>query len=112
MATGKDERAPDQGKLDPLESLVALFLLALQSTRIIRLPSTSRFGVDRFKASRGQRQFLLSRAPANPEHVTFIVRGVIQEYGVDYTVSGNEVTWTDKSFSMDEGDSIRVDYFS
>jgi hypothetical protein len=66
---------------------------------------------DRFTAAKAQTQFHLTKTPSDPQQVTFIVGGVIQELGVDYTVSGSTVTWLGASFVIEAGDKVRVDYF-
>jgi hypothetical protein len=38
------------------------------------------------------------------------VNGIDQTYGVDFTVAGSTLTWTNASFTLSAGDDVRVDY--
>ncbi len=60
---------------------------------------------DPFVASAGQTAFVLTQAPVSSADVQMRVNKLDYENGVDFTVSGTAVTWTDP-FILKAGDLI------
>jgi hypothetical protein len=68
------------------------------------------FVLDKFVATNGQIIFNLSALPANPATVLLFVNGVDYTQGLDFTVLGMVVTWTDAEFTLGAGDIVQVFY--
>ena len=67
--------------------------------------------IDRFNlnvTSNGQTLFTLPSTPIYPDKVFLKFFGLGQKYGVDYTVSGNVLTWLDNDFTLEIGDELEV----
>jgi hypothetical protein len=65
---------------------------------------------DEFTASASQTAFTLTKTPVDSNDVRMRINGVDYDNGVDYTVSGTSVTWTDTAFVLDNGDDVEFDY--
>lgn len=65
---------------------------------------------DEFSPTNGQVTFILSQAPTDANSVVFLANGVAADDGVDYTRSGQTITWTDVWFVMDTSDKVLVRY--
>ena len=61
--------------------------------------------------SNGQTIFVLSGTPETASEVEVIFLGVDQDYGIDYTVAGNVLTWLNTDFSLVIGEVLKVRYF-
>jgi hypothetical protein len=59
------------------------------------------------------KQVSLSGSPASPDKVLVDAGGVDQIYSVDYTVSGNIISWNSRGLEtvLSVGDIIRIQYF-
>ena len=80
---------------------------------IVTLPGTP-FVVsdhtDQFTAGAAQTVFVLSVAPTFPNAVLMFVNGVEYRRGVDFTVVGTTLTWTNATFVMLAGFTVDVNY--
>jgi hypothetical protein len=65
---------------------------------------------DEFSPTPAQVTFILSQAPTDSESIVFVVNGVIADDVVDYTVSGQTVTWLNTNFVMEAGDVVAIRY--
>lgn len=60
--------------------------------------------------SDNQTSFTLSNTPADATTIMMFVNGQKANYGTDYTVSGNIVTWNDTDFTLESSDEIEFWY--
>lgn len=65
---------------------------------------------DEFTPTNGQVTFIISNTPTDPQSLTFAVNGVLADEGVDYTLSGTTITWTDAPYTMQTTDLVVVRY--
>lgn len=65
---------------------------------------------DEFTPTNGQVTFILSQAPTDANSLVFLANGVAADDGVDYTRSGQTITWTDNWFVMDTSDKVLIRY--
>ena len=65
---------------------------------------------DEYTPTNGQVTFILSQAPADANSLVFLANGVAADDGVDYTRSGQTITWTDNWFVMDTSDKVLIRY--
>lgn len=65
---------------------------------------------DEFTPTNGQVTFIISSTPTDVQSLTFAVNGVLADEGVDYSVSGTTITWTDAPFTMQTSDLVVVRY--
>lgn len=72
--------------------------------------SGSSWKEDEFSPTNGQVTFILSQAPTDANSLVFLANGVAADDGVDYTRSGQTITWTDAWFVMDTSDKVLVRY--
>lgn len=66
--------------------------------------------IDIFSASAAQTLFVLSATPISIAKVALRVNGAGYERSVDYTLSSNQITWTDAAFVLGAGDIVEIDY--
>lgn len=66
---------------------------------------------DVFTPAPAQTAFVLSFAPAVPAETKAHVNGVKAIYGTSFTVVGTAFTWLDTPFTLDNGDTLEVEYF-
>ena len=59
----------------------------------------------------GQTNFTLSGTPETPSETAVIFQGIEHLYGVDFTVSGNVMTWLNNEFSFSAGEVVKIRYF-
>lgn len=62
-------------------------------------------------STNGQVLFTLLQAPSPSVQTLVSVGGQVQEYGVDYTISGTTLTWLNSDFQLSITDRIII-YFS
>lgn len=65
---------------------------------------------DEFSPAGGQVTFILSQAPSDSDSLMMIVNGIVYDDGVDYTVSGQTLTWLAAAFAMESGDKVLIRY--
>ena len=58
----------------------------------------------------GQTVFALTEVSNNPARSELHVNGNLQEYGIDYTISGSMLTWLDNDFTLTIGDKLIINY--
>lgn len=58
-----------------------------------------------------QTSFTLSMTPTEPTSVIAIYSGLDQDYGVDYSVTGQVLNWFSPDFNIDAGENLKVRYF-
>jgi hypothetical protein len=68
------------------------------------------FRLDNFSPTNGQTAFALSASPSTPSQVLAWVNGVLYENGVDYTVAGSTLTWTNALFALGPPDLLEAYY--
>jgi hypothetical protein len=61
--------------------------------------------------SNGQTQFLLSQTPYSNQSVTLFINAAAYINGIDFTISGDLVTWLNRGFSLTTADEITAAYF-
>lgn len=66
--------------------------------------------IDTFAPTSGQVTFILSQGPTDTGSFQLFVNGVEQSEGVDYTVSGTNLTWLNSCFVLEPGDTVRAYY--
>jgi hypothetical protein len=71
--------------------------------------------IEYFSAAAAQTAFVLAETPivgtvVDEDTVTFSVNGVSYVKTVDFTLSGNTVTWTDAAFVLELNDEIMIAY--
>jgi len=59
----------------------------------------------------GQVSFTLSWPPVSGPAVDFLVNGVDYEQDVDFSVSGQNLTWLNVPFSLEPGDHVTIRYW-
>lgn len=65
---------------------------------------------DEFTPTAGQVTFILSAPPKDQASIQFFVNGVLTDDVVDYTVSGQTITWLNTHYSMEITDKVIVRY--
>lgn len=70
----------------------------------------SQYTEEKFTPTLGQVTFLLANAPADDVTVDFLVNGNDYNQGVDFSVSGQTVTWLNVKFSMEADDEVLIRY--
>ncbi len=66
--------------------------------------------VDEFTTTAAQISFSLSQNPIDLDSLAFFVEGIRYDDVVDYTISGQNVTWTNNAFVMEAGDKVHIKY--
>ena len=61
--------------------------------------------------SNGQVLFLLSQTPLNNQSVSLFVNSAVYINGLDFTVSGDVITWLNRNFGLVTTDQITAAYF-
>lgn len=64
-----------------------------------------------FTPSLGQTIFTLAIAPYNPLSVDMFINTVKYINGLNFTVVGNQLTWSDFPFTLDSEDIVEIVYF-
>lgn len=62
-------------------------------------------------ATPGQVTFILAGTPTEATSLSFFVNGVMYDDDVDFTRSGNTITWLNAAFTMESGDKVHVRYY-
>lgn len=61
--------------------------------------------------SAGQTMFLLSNTPFSSQSVSLFIDSAVYINGIDFTVSGDVITWLNRGFTLNTTDVLSVAYF-